>query len=413
MIEHFIKALPLVGLIAAACAFLGWAIRGVANKPVPSKVTKSSPVADSGKQERVKNLEAALEKSRASHKATKAELDHLKAASVSKEIFENVTAELDATRKSLDTETKRISTLETDLKKSQETIKNLNARANDADKAQKDRRFALENELSKAREQLAVYENRPNDSAELTAEIERLRDSVAVSTRFAGEMRKREAAAVEALEKAEARLAAAGDTTKSAPVSKKIGPVVQSDRIAAAKAEVIRLVEQNKKREAQALPEFAPVVAAVAPVLAAAAEEVTEEEAPVAVEETPVAVEETPVAVEETSVAVEETSVAVEEAPVAVEETPVAVEEAPVAVEETPVAIEETPVAVEEASVAIEEASVAVEEAPVAVEEAPVAVGEAPVAVEEPPVAVEEASEKSDEVAPPKKAVTGELFSLD
>jgi methyl-accepting chemotaxis protein len=394
MIEHFIKALPLVGLIAAACAFLGWAIRGVANKPVPSKVTKSAPVADSGKQERVKNLEAALEKSRASHKATKAELDHLKAASVSKEIFENVTAELDATRKSLDTETKRISTLETDLKKSQETIKNLNARANDADKAQKDRRFALENELSKAREQLAVYENRPNDSAELTAEIERLRESVAVSTRFAGEMRKREAAAVEALEKAEARLAAAGDTTKSAPVSKKIGPVVQSDRIAAAKAEVIRLVEQNKKREAQALPEFAPVVAAVAPVLA------------VALEERPAAVEKMPAAVEEKTAAVEKMPAAVEERPAAVEETPVAVEEISVAVEETPAAVEETPAAVEETSVAVEET-------PVAVEETPVAVEETPAAVEGTSAAIEKASEKSDEVSPSKKATTGELFSLD
>ena len=72
----------------------------------------------------------------------------------------------------------------------------------------------------------------------LNAEIERLRESVAVSTRFAGEMRKREAAAVEALEKAEAKLAELSDPSRPAAVSKKIGPVVESGRIAAAKAEV-------------------------------------------------------------------------------------------------------------------------------------------------------------------------------
>jgi DNA repair exonuclease SbcCD ATPase subunit len=261
MIENLSKVLPQLIFIALAFAFIGWSIRGKANKPVPLKSTKPAPASDKGQQDRAKNLEAALEKSKAAHKALKSELETLQNSSVSKTTLESVTTELDAARKALDTETKRISTLETDLKKAQDTIRNLNGRANDADKAQKDRSFALENELSKTREQLAILQNRPDDSATLNAEIERLRESVAVSTRFAGEMRKREAAAVEALEKAEARLADLSDPSRPAPVSKKIGPVVDSGRIAAAKAEVIRLVEMNKRKEL-------PVVAALAPVVA-------------------------------------------------------------------------------------------------------------------------------------------------
>lgn len=250
MIENLTKALPLVAAIAAACAFLGWSIRGASAKPA-AKPNKPAPSNDKGHQDRVKNLEATLEKSKAAHKVLKAELEQVQSTSVSKAAFESVTAELESARKALDIETKRISTLETGLKKSQDTIKNLNARANDTDKAQKDRSFALENELSNAREQLAILQNRPDDSAELHAEIERLRESVAVSSRFAGEVRKRESAAIEAREKAEAQLAGLSDSSR--PVaSKKIGPVVDSGRIAAAKAEVLRLVEMNKQKEAAA-----------------------------------------------------------------------------------------------------------------------------------------------------------------
>jgi chromosome segregation ATPase len=274
------KVLPQLAIIAVLCGFIGWSLRGRPAKAAPAK--SSTPIADKGQQDRAKNLEAALEKSKAAHKALKAELENLQSGSVSKATFDSTTAELAAARSALDTETKRISTLETDLKKAQDTAKQLNARLNDGEKAQKERNFALENELSKTREQLAVLQNRPDDSAELHAEIERLRESVAVSSRFAGEVRKREAAAIEALEKAEAKLADLSDPSRPAPVSKKIGPVIESDRIAAAKAEVIRLVEMNKQKEAAA------AVVAV-------------EEPTVIVEETIVVVEEIPVAVEETT----------------------------------------------------------------------------------------------------------------
>lgn len=274
------KVLPQLAIIAVLCGFIGWSLRGRPAKTAPAK--SSTPIADKGQQDRAKNLEATLEKSKAAHKALKAELENLQSGSVSKATFEKTTAELAATRSALDTETKRISTLETDLKKAQDTAKQLNARLNDGEKAQKERNFALENELSKTREQLAVLQNRPDDSAELQAEIERLRESVAVSSRFAGEVRKREAAAIEALEKAEAKLADLSDPSRPAAVSKKIGPVVESDRIAAAKAEVIRLIEMNKQKEAAA------AVVAV-------------EEPTVIVEETIVVAEEIPVAVEETT----------------------------------------------------------------------------------------------------------------
>ncbi len=275
MIEIFTKFLPQVAIIIAASVFIGWLLRG---KPAPAK---AAPVAEKG-QDRAKNLEAALEKSKAAHKTLKAELETLQAASISKATHEAATAELETASKALDTATKRIATLETDLKKSQETLKTLNARTNEADKAQKARNFALENELSKTREQLAILQNRPDDSAALNAEIERLRESVAASTRYAGEMRKREAAAVEALEKAEAKLANTSDTPRPAAESQKIGPVGDSDRIAAAKAEVIRLMEMNRVKEEGETAEI--------------------QEAPAVAEETPAAAEETPAIAEETPV---------------------------------------------------------------------------------------------------------------
>jgi len=313
-LTHLSHVLPVLAVLAAVFGFLGWSVRGGNKQPAPSKAAKPAPTSDKGQQDRAKNLEAALEKSKVAHKALKSELENLQASTVSKSTLETAAAELDAARKALETETKRSSTLETDLKKSQETLKTLNALANEGEKAQKDRSFALENELSKTREQLAILQNRPDDSAVLNAEIERLRESVAVSTRFAGEMRKREATAVEALEKAEAKLADMSDPSRPpAAVERKIGPVVDSGRIAAAKAEVIRLVELNKQKLAES-----PIVAA--PVIA--------EAAPVIVEESSVIAEAAPAMVEEKPEVEEQTPVAEEDAPV-IAEAPETEEEAP------------------------------------------------------------------------------------
>lgn len=260
------QVLPHLAVIAIICGFVGWSLRGRSQKPVQGKFSKAQPAAEKG-SDRVKNLEAALEKSRSSHKALKTEMENLQANTVGKSALEAANAELDAARKSLESESKRLAALEAELKKAQETNKSLNARTNSVDKQQKDRSFALENELSNARQQLALLQERPDDSTELHVEIARLKESVAVSTRFAGEMRKREAAAVEALEKAQAQLAAATDPSRPLASSKKIGPVVDSGRIAAAKAEVLRLVEMNKQKAAEEslsveLPSEAPAAQA-------------------------------------------------------------------------------------------------------------------------------------------------------
>lgn len=299
MIETLSKVLPQLAIIVAVAGIIGWSLRGLTIKPpVPVKQVKGNSASDKAQPDRAKNLEASLEKSKAAHKSLKTELEKLQSTSVSKEAHDRITAELDAARKALDTESKRISALETDFKKAQDTIKNLNGRANDADKLQKDRSFSLENELSNAREQLAILQSRPDDGAVLTTEIERLRESVAVSTRYAGEMRKREAAALEALEKAEAKLADLSDPSRPVVTSKKIGPVNDSGRIAAAKAEVIRLVEMNKQKDAEMSAKAV-------------------EEAPAVIEEVKAAIEEAPVVIEEEVVAA-----VIEETPAVSEETP-------------------------------------------------------------------------------------------
>lgn len=250
------QVLPQLAIIAALCGFIGWSLRGRSQKPAET-VAKTKP-REKG-SDRVKNLETTLEKSKAAHKALKAELEELQSSSVSRSELDAAKAELEASRMEGETESRKISSLEAELKKAQETIRHLNARGTEANKAEKDRNFALENELSKTRQQLAILQERPDDTATLQAEIERLRESVAVSTRYAGEVRKRESAAIEALEKAQARIDQLSDPSRPAPVSNKVGPVVDSGRIAAAKAEVLRILEQNKQRTVETSREDLPV----------------------------------------------------------------------------------------------------------------------------------------------------------
>ncbi len=249
------KVLPQLAVLAAVFGFIGWSIRGLSAKPeVATKPGKPLPANDKGRDERVKNLETTLEKERASKKAIKAELDSLKASTVIKESHDNALAELEAAHQSLASESKRTAALETELKRVQETLKGHNSRANDSDKSQKERDFALQNELSKARHEVAALRDRPDDSSKMEEEINRLRESVATSTRFAGELRKREGAAQEELEKLKIQLADVMRGQPAAP-ARKLGPVGDSNRVAAAKAEVLRLVEKNKRdHSAQAAP---------------------------------------------------------------------------------------------------------------------------------------------------------------
>jgi len=228
--------------IASVAALLGWFLKGALSKPQPTKAaaSKEAPAKD-----RSKSLEAALEKSKAANKSAKAALESLQASTVTTAKYEEIQSSMESAQKSLESESKRIGMLEADLRKAQDTIKTLNGRSNEVDKGQKDRSFALENELSKTRQQLAQLEARPDGTAELHAEIERLRESVATTTRYTGELRKREIAALEALSKAQGQ----SSNTAAAPVISPLtsAPVGDSDRVAAAKAEVLRLLEQNKQ----------------------------------------------------------------------------------------------------------------------------------------------------------------------
>jgi len=244
---------PQIAGIAAVAALLGWILKGALtkSKPVKAVANKETPAKD-----RSKSLEAALEKSKAANKAAKSALDSLQASSVPSAKFEEVQTSLEIAQKSLESEAKRFFLVEADLKKSQDTIKNLNGRSNEVDRGQKDRSFALENELSKVRQQLAQLEARPDDTSELHAEIERLRESVATTTRYSGELRKRETAALEALSKAQGQISntPAPAVAPLAAASIAAAPAGDSDRVAAAKAEVLRLLEQNKQASAPIEP---------------------------------------------------------------------------------------------------------------------------------------------------------------
>jgi nicotinamide mononucleotide adenylyltransferase len=250
-IQLLSQVLPQLAIIAFLCGLIGWSLRGRNSTPPASAKSKPN---DSKGADRMRTLEAALEKAKAEKKAVKAELEQLQTSSISVAEFESTKTQLEAARTLNESTTNRINAHEADLKKAQETIRKLNARANEAGKAEKDRRFALENELSKARQELTVLQERPDDTAGLMAEIERLRESVATSTRYAGEMRKREAAALEALEKAQARSDSPDPSTIRPSVSEKTGPAAESSRIAAAKAEVLRILEQNKLKAEEATP---------------------------------------------------------------------------------------------------------------------------------------------------------------
>jgi chromosome segregation ATPase len=361
------QALPQLAVIAAICAWIGWTLRGKSNKPAEA-TAKAQPTKEKG-LDRAKNLESALEKAKAAQKSIKAELEQLQAQSVSKSDLESATAELDTLRQSIAADAKRSAALEADLKKAQDTIRNLNARANEANKSEKDRNFALENELSKTRQELAILQERPDDSATLLAEIERLRESVAVSTRFAGEVRKREAAANEALEKAQAQIAAISDPSRPAPApSKKVGPVAESSRIAAAKAEVLRLLEQNK------IQAEIPETAIAEPDTVVADTDAVIADTEVVIANTEVAIADTDAVIANTEVVVAETEVVVAntEAVVANTDAVVANTDAVVADTEVVVADTDAPIADTEVVVADADAVVAETEAPIADTEAPI-----------------------------------------
>jgi hypothetical protein len=262
-----IKLLPLLAATAILFGYFGWWLRRKFHAPVVNSHKPAAAPDDLPARERVKKLEHALAKSEAAQKALKHDLETLQAKSVSKAALDKTAKELADAQHRLETDLKRIQALETELKKSRDTINTLNSNAAEANKGQRERTFALENELSKTREALAIHESRPDNTLVLQAEVDRLREALTNSTRVIGELRKQEAAAVEAMTKAQKKLEAA--LAKAAPEETgavslipamdratrkqpKPGPAVEPiDIVANTKAEVARINALNAQKEAE------------------------------------------------------------------------------------------------------------------------------------------------------------------
>ena len=204
-----IKLLVLLSATAALFGYFGWWLRHKFHAPVVSSTKPATVPDDLPARERVKKLEHSLSKSEAEKKALKHDLETLQSKTISKLAHEKITKELAEAQHRLESDLKRIQALETDLKKSRDTVNTLNSNAADANKGQRERTFALENELSKVREALSVYESRPDNTLTLQAEVDRLREALTNATRVIGDLRKQETAAVEAMNKAQKKLEAA------------------------------------------------------------------------------------------------------------------------------------------------------------------------------------------------------------
>ncbi|NJM37889.1 MAG: hypothetical protein HC845_08570 [Akkermansiaceae bacterium] len=269
-IWFIIKLLPLLAFCALVFGLIGWWLRSLlsgnqgANQEV-QKVTNSSQ--DNASRARIRKLEEKLQKADGDYKSIKGSYEALQKSSVSTATLESAEQEI-ARLKELDlSNQKRLAAFEADTKKAQASIAALNANLNDADRQQKDRTFALENELSKTREQLSRFESGAGKDEEYQAEIERLRESLANAIRVAGELRRQETATAEALAACEARCETLGQAPKStSSIRPLLGAVqsaapVESDRIAAARAEVMRLNADRqaaKQVEQLAFAESAP-----------------------------------------------------------------------------------------------------------------------------------------------------------
>ena len=186
---YIIKLLPLLAFTAAIFGMFGWWLRRKFHAPVVSS-TKPRESDDLPARERVKKLNHALAKSEAAQQSLKHALESLQAKSVPAQTLEKASKDLAGAQHRVEADQKRIQALEAELRKARESLNNLNSTAADANKGQRDRTFALENELSKTREALAILEARPDNSLPLQTEVDRLREALTNSTRVIGELRK-------------------------------------------------------------------------------------------------------------------------------------------------------------------------------------------------------------------------------
>jgi AraC-like DNA-binding protein len=274
-IWFILKILPYLGACSLIAGFVGWYLH---HKFVQQLGSHAEPVNHSkDDQVRLKKMQEKLHKSEALNHSLTNELNAIRTASVNKADHEAAAQLLAETKKSVDLERQRAATLEADLKKAQETISAFHSKANAAVKDEKSRIFLLENELSKTRAELLGLQGKGDDSTELRKELERMRESVANATRFAGEARKREAALAEELEAGKAKwekLSAVGtpviSTPAPLPTFASAMPAVVSDNVAKARAEVARLNEERKQKQMEEAAQLAASPAAAPAVVVAA-----------------------------------------------------------------------------------------------------------------------------------------------
>ena len=261
-----IKLLPFLGLTAVLFGVFGWWLRRKFHAPVVSSSKPSAPD-DLSARERVKKLEHALTKSESAQRSLKQDLETLQAKSVSKQALDKASKDLADAQHRVDADLKRIQALEAELKKARETLNTLNSSTAETNRGQRDRTFALENELSKTREALAILEARPDNSLVLQAEVDRLRETLTNSTRVIGELRKQETTTAQALLKTQTQLEAAtqqaaapSDAVSLLPAmeaaernQRKPAKEVVSTRVADAKEAVERLQALNAQKEAERL----------------------------------------------------------------------------------------------------------------------------------------------------------------
>jgi predicted flap endonuclease-1-like 5' DNA nuclease len=254
-IWFIIKLLPLLAATAIIFSFIGWWLRCKLGHCGSQGAQSSGD--DSAHRDRIRKLEDLLKNAEGANKAVKSEMEVLRLSSIDKSKFDTAAAALVAANSSISSDRNRITLLEADLKKAQAALQIHNSKSNESNKQDKDKLFALENELSKTREELAQLKETPDDTAHLKSEVNRLQDALSNATRVAGEMRKRETAASEALAKCEARIG--GQETKNEATILPLfttPPVRSADelaksaaKVAAAKAEVERLNLAKSQQE--------------------------------------------------------------------------------------------------------------------------------------------------------------------
>ncbi len=253
-IWFILKIRPYLAVVSIVGGFIGWYLRCKIGKchGHQSEVVHSH---DSDDLSRIKKLQEKLNKAESLNKTLKMDLETSQSKLVDSTVHKKTIEQLAVLQSDLSATTLRANSLEAELKKAKETVGSFHAKANTETKEQRDRTFALENELSKARSEIARLQSGKDDSGELREEMERLRESTGNATRYAGEMRKREAALTDELNASKIALQQAQDKLLFAPVAAKQTsapptvaalPVGDSPRVKAAKEEVIRLLAERE-----------------------------------------------------------------------------------------------------------------------------------------------------------------------